>query len=97
VTRTWLTPTSSSECISGLTGENSRGAHSDQIRANSFKLIEWTFRQGIGKKLFPMRAVWPWHSCPEKAVLPHSWRCPRPGWMGPGQPELVGGVERLGT
>ena len=27
---------------------------------------------------------------PREAVVPHPWRCSRLGWMGPGQPELVG-------
>jgi len=26
----------------------------------------------------------------QRAVVPHTWRYSRPGWMGPGQPELVG-------
>jgi len=25
---------------------------------------------------------------PREAVVPHLWRCSRPGWMGPGQPQL---------
>ena len=29
--------------------------------------------------------------CKEKLWMPHPWKCSRPGWMGPGQPELVGG------
>jgi len=42
------------------------------------------------KKFFTQRAVRPWHCCPELWV-PHPWRHSRPGWVGPGQPELVGG------
>jgi len=28
--------------------------------------------------------------------MPHLWRCSRPGWMGSGQPELVGGIPAHG-
>jgi len=34
---------------------------------------------------------------PREAVVPHPWRCSRAGWMGPGQPELVGGSPAHGT
>ena len=44
------------------------------------------------RKFFTQRAVRPWHCCPELYV-PHPWRYPRP-WMGPVQPELVGGSNR---
>jgi len=44
----------------------------------------------VRKRVFTQRVVRPWHCCPELWV-PHPWRCPRPGWMGPGQPELLGG------
>ena len=27
---------------------------------------------------------------PREVVVPHPWRHSRPGWRGPGQPELVG-------
>jgi len=44
----------------------------------------------LGKKFFTQRAMRPWHWCPELWV-PHPWRYSRPGWVGPRQPELVGG------
>jgi len=28
---------------------------------------------------------------PREAVVPHPWRCSRPGWMGPWAAELLGG------
>jgi len=34
------------------------------------------------------------HLCPDLCV-PHPWRCPRRGWMGPGQPELLGGNQPM--
>jgi len=34
---------------------------------------------------------------PREAVVPHPWRCSRPGWMGPGQPELLGDSPPHGT
>jgi len=27
---------------------------------------------------------------PREAVVPHTWRCSRPGWMGPCAAELMG-------
>lgn len=54
----------------------------DRRRRNCFKLKEWRFRLNIRQKVFTQSAVRPWHSCPELWV-PHPWRCPRPGWMGP--------------
>jgi len=27
--------------------------------------------------------------------VPHPWRHPRPGWVGPGQPELVGDTQPM--
>lgn len=30
--------------------------------------------------------------CPGRLWVPHPWRCSRPSWMGPGQPELEDGV-----
>ena len=39
---------------------------------------------------FPLGGQWDADTgCPELRV-PHPWRCPRPGGMGPGQPELLG-------
>ena len=32
---------------------------------------------------------------PRELWVPHPWRCPRPGRMGPGQPELVGGSQPM--
>jgi len=32
---------------------------------------------------------------PRDLWVPHPWRCSRSGWMGPGQPELVGGSEPM--
>ena len=42
-----------------------------------------------GDKIY-LEVVKPWHCCPGKLWMPQLWRCSRPGWMGPGQPELVG-------
>ena len=30
---------------------------------------------------------------PRELWVSHPWRCPRPGWMGPGQTKLVGGSQ----
>jgi len=35
------------------------------------------------RKFLPQRSERRWHRCPE--WVPHSWRCSRLGWMGPGQ------------
>jgi len=32
---------------------------------------------------------------PRELQVPHPWRCPKPGWMGPGQPELVRGRQPM--
>ena len=42
-----------------------------------------TSRLDFRQKFFAQRVVRPWHSCPEKLWMPHSWRHSRPGWMGP--------------
>ena len=37
------------------------------------------------------------HGLPREAVVPHPWRCSRPGWMGPWAAELLGGSPAHGT
>jgi len=38
---------------------------------------------------FSLRVVRCHHGCPEKLWVPRPWKCSRPGWMGPGQPDVV--------
>ena len=43
-------------------------AWSDRTRGNGFTLTEGSVRLDIGKELFPVRVVWPWHRFPREAV-----------------------------
>ena len=70
-------------------------ADTDRALGNGFELKEGRFVFDVWRKFFTQRVVRHWHSCPEKLWVPHPWQCLRPGWMGPGQPELVGGNEPM--
>ena len=50
-----------------------------------FKLKEEKFRLDVKREFCTEQAVRPWHCCPESCGAPSL-----EGWMGPGQPELVG-------
>ena len=67
----------------------------DRTRSISSKLKEGRFRLDIRKKCFTVWVVRPRHCCPELWV-PHPCRSPRPGCVGPWQPELVGGQPAQG-
>jgi len=55
-------------------------ACSDRTRDNGFKLRERRCRSDTRKQFLVLRAVRPWHCCPEQLWVPHPWRWPRPGW-----------------
>lgn len=57
-------------------------ACSDRTRRDSFKTKEGRFRLGINKKVFTVRIMGQWYRWPRKLADPHSWKQPRPGWMG---------------
>lgn len=58
-------------------------ADSDRTVRNSFKLKEVRFRSDDREKIL----LWGWWStgkrCSENLWMSHSWRCSKPGWMGP--------------
>ena len=55
----------------------------DRTRSNSFKLKEGRFRFDTSNKSL-LREWWgAGTACQEKLWMPHTWRCSRPGWMGP--------------
>ena len=58
-------------------------SNTDRTRGNGFKVKEGRFRLDFRKKFFTRRAVRQWHSCPEKLRVSRTWKCSRPGWMGP--------------
>ena len=47
------------------------------------------------RKTFLLTGVEALAVLPRELWVPHPWRYPRPGWMGPGQPELVGGSQPM--
>ena len=85
----------SSQCLKGAYKQEGNQlftwADSDRTRSNGFKTKEEVqvrcqeeilYSEG-GEAL--ARDLW----------VPHPWRCSRPGWMGLGQPELVGGNQPM--
>jgi len=89
--RLWLVLLSSLPlgCKHGL------GQGTGRRKGNGFKEKEGRFRIDATKKCFTQRVVWHWHCCPERLWVPHPWRCPRTGWRGLGQPDLVGGTQPM--
>ena len=60
----------------------------DSTRRNGLKLKEGSFRFDV-RGSFSLRGWWGTSTgCPEKLCVPHPWRCWRPDWMSPGQPDL---------
>jgi len=68
---------------------------SDRRRGNGFKTKEWRFRLYVRWEIVIQMVVRHWHCCPEKLWV--LWRHSRPGWVGPGQPDLVGANPVWGT
>ena len=54
----------------------------DRTRGSDFKLKEERFRLGIRNTFFTKGSE-ALVQLSREAVVPHSWRCSRPGWMGP--------------
>ena len=69
---------------------------SDRTRKNSFILEKGRLRLDIRKKFFTQRVVRRWHCCPEKLWVPHPWKRPRPGSMGPWAAWAGGGQPTAG-
>ena len=57
---------------------------------NGFNMKEGRCTLSV-RKTFLLTGVEALAVLPRELWVPHPWRYPRPGWMGPGQPELVGG------
>jgi len=62
----------------------------DRARGNGFKLKEGIFRLDVRRKFFTKGGE-ALAQLPREAVVPHSKRHSRPGWMGPWAAELLGG------
>jgi len=55
-----------------------------------FKLKEGRFRLDAGE-ISHSEGSEALAQLPREAVVPHPWRCSRPGWIGPWAAELLGG------